>query len=176
MSQFTTRNLTGERVLVRGTDIEGGFGEAIVNASQWNELKARAELITAGAEFDAAVAAFYAPLLEAAEKANKKIERPDDNLSFVVLDEGQEGQVHRPAQTVRLTKDSMVLRLIEDGNTDRLVWVAGELEILEQLPVSHTPVASGADVVGEENMPAEVPSFDQVAAEAEAMSERNSEG
>lgn len=140
---FTTKNLTGERVLVKGTDIEGGAGEVIVNATQWNELKAREDLKTAGEEFDAAVEAFYAPLLKAAEAANKALERPEDSLSFVVLDEGSEGEARRPQHVVRLSRDSMILRLIEQGNTDRLIWAGGELEILEVLPGTHQ---SPADV------------------------------
>lgn len=141
MSQFTMRNLTDERVMVKGRDIDGTEGETVLSAAQWNELKARADLKTAGEEFDAAVEAFYAPLLKAAEKANKAIERPVDSLTHVVLDEGQEAVPGRAPQVVHLTRDSMVLRLLEDGNTDRLIWVDGELEILEVLPgTSPTPV------------------------------------
>jgi len=157
MSRFTTRTLTNDRVMVKGTDIDGGVGETVLDASQWNDLKARNDVKTATADFDAAVEAFYAPLLEAAEKANRSLERPTDSLAHVVLDEGQEAVPGRAPQIVNLTKDSMVLRLLEDGNTDRLIWVDGELEILEVLPGTH-------------QSPAE-PTFDEVAAQAEAMSD-----
>jgi hypothetical protein len=100
---------------------------------------------TAGAEFDAAVEAFYAPLLQAAEAHNKVLERPEDSLSFVVLDEGSEGEARRPQHVVRLSKDSMVLRLIEDGSTDRLVWVGDELEILEILAGTNVSAARSYD-------------------------------
>ncbi len=144
---FTTRNLTGERVLVKGTDIEGGSGQEVLDSSQWNELKARKDLQTAGSEFDAAVEAFYAPLLEAAEKVGKTLERPEDSLAFVVLDEGSDAVAGRPKHTVKLTRDSMILRLIEDGSTDRLVWVGEQLEILEVLPTDTTQTEVNEDAV-----------------------------
>ena len=159
MSRFTTRTLTNDRVMVKGTDIDGGMGETVLDASQWNDLKARNDVKMATADFDAAVESFYAPLLEAAEKVNRQLERPTDSLAHVVLDEGQEPVPGRAPQIVNLTKDSMVLRLLEDGNTDRLIWVDGELEILEVLPGTHPSPA------------ATEPTFDEVAAQAEALSD-----
>ncbi len=138
---FTTMNLTNDRVLVKGSDVHGGHGETILDASQWVELGQRSALRTAQADFDAAVDAFFAPLTEAAEKASKTVERPTDSSAFVVLDEGTEGQQAVAPVIVSLTKDSIVLRLIEEGNTDRLVWVGDELEVLEVLPNTHQSVA-----------------------------------
>jgi hypothetical protein len=142
---FTTKNLTNERVLVQGADVDGVKGQVVLDASQWLELKARADVKTAGAEFDTAVEEFYAPLLEAAERVGKALERPTDSLAHVVLDEGEEPRMGRAPQIVHLTKDSMILRLIEDGNTDRLVWVGDDLEILDVLPgTGHNgPVGGG---------------------------------
>jgi hypothetical protein len=143
---FTTKNLTGERVLVSGADVDGNKGQVVLDASQWLELKARADVKTAGEAFDAAVEEFYKPLLEAAEKVGKSLERPEDSLGFVTLDEGQDHVPGRAPQIVRLTKDSMVLRLIEDGGTDRLVWVGDDLEILDVLPgTSNTGVVASGD-------------------------------
>jgi hypothetical protein len=121
-------------VSVKGTDIDGVHGETVLDASQWLELKARKDVQSAGAEFDAAVEAFYAPLIAAAEKVGKSLDKPTDSLAHVVLDEGAEATPGRAPIVVNLSKDSMVLRLLEDGNTDRLIWVDGELEILEVLP------------------------------------------
>lgn len=137
---FNTIPLTGDRVLVRGTDIHGSTGECTLDASQWNELNARTDLDRAQRAFDDAVQEFFAPLTEAAEKAKRSIELPEDSAAFVVIDEGSEGEARRPRQVVRLTRDSMVLRLIEDGNTDRLIWVNGELEVA-QPGVAPTPSA-----------------------------------
>lgn len=165
---FTTRNLTGERVLVKGTDIEGGVGEEVLDASQWNELKARSDLQTAGAEFDEAVEKFYAPLLAAAEKVGKTLERPEDSLAFVVLDEGSEAVPGRPKHTVKLTRDSMILRLVEDGHTDRLVWVGEQLEILEVLPTTDTtPAPATAVEQGSAFSPEDDASFDRIVTDAD---------
>lgn len=149
---FNTINLTGNRVLVRGTDITGATGEATLDASQWVELNGRSDLDKAQQAFDEAVQEFFRPLTEAAEKAKRSIEVPEDSLAYVVLDEGSEGEARRPKQVVRLTRDSMVLRLIEEGNTDRLIWVNGELEVTEAsvAPASSTPAAA-VDTAGAES-------------------------
>jgi len=154
---FTTRNLTGDRVMVKGTDIDGAVGETVLNATQWHELKARQDVKEQGEAFDRAVEEFYKPLLEAAEAVGKAYERPTDEIAVVVLDEGEEHVAGRAPQIVHLNKDSVVLRILESGNTDRLIWVDGELEVLEILPGTGNTgvVASGAEVIGEENMPAE---------------------
>lgn len=154
---FTTRNLTGDRVSVKGTDIDGTYGETVLDATQWRELEQRAQLKEAHEDFDAAVEEFYAPLLRAAEAAQKSFERPEDSISFVVLDEGEEATPGRRRQVVTLTRDSVILRILESGDNDRLIWVDGDLEVLEVLPGTGNSgvVASGAEVIGEENMPAE---------------------
>lgn len=141
---FTTINLTGDRVLVRGTDIHGATGEVTLDASQWVELNGRDDVNKAQQAFDDAVQAFFEPLTKAAEKAKRALEHPEDSVSYVVLDEGAEGQARRPKHIVHLTRDSIVLRLIEEGNTDRLIWVNGELEVTEA-SVAPTPSAPAAE-------------------------------
>lgn len=128
---FNTINLTGERVLVRGTDITGAAGECTLDATQWNELGQRKAVSQAQDAFDAAVEEFFAPIVAAAEQASAAIERPTDSIGYVVLEEAVEGQPSKPGHLVKLTRDSIVLRLIESGNTDRLIWVNGELEVTE---------------------------------------------
>lgn len=127
---FQTQSLMNDRVLVHGTDVFGTTNKTIVDAGQWNELTARSDLDRAQQVFDDAVNEMFAPLLEAAEKANKIMERTTDSVSYVVLDEGSEGEAARPRTVVPLTNDSIILRLIEEGNTDRLMWVGDNLEIL----------------------------------------------
>lgn len=158
---FIIRNLTGDRVSVKGQDVDGVDGETVLDARQWRELEQRAQVKEATAEFDAAVEAFYAPLIKAAEATKKSFERPEDSISFIVLDEGEEPVAGRAPQVVHLNKDSVVLRILESGNTDRLIWVDGSLEVLEVLPGT-----SGAGTT---------PSFDEVVAQAEALSEVNPE-
>ena len=140
---FSTTNLTGERVLVRGNDVHGNTGEAILDAAQWNELKVREDVKQAQADFDAAVEEMFKPILEAADKATKAMERPTDAVSYVVLEEAEEGRPGKRGHVVHLSRDSIVLRLIEQGNTDRLIWVNGELEVTEA-SVQSTPSAPAA--------------------------------
>ena len=140
---FNTTKLTNQRVLVAGTDVNGVSGQTIVHSAQWDELNQRDDVSRAQEAFDAAVHEFFKPLTDAAEKAKRSIEVPEDSASYVVLDEGSEGEARRPRQVLKLSHDSIVLRLIEEGNTDRLIWVNGELEVTEA-SVAPTPSAPAA--------------------------------
>lgn len=128
---FTTIALQNDRTLVRGTDIAGAVGETILDSSQWAELKQRELHMQAHDAYDAAVEAFYAPLVEAAAKVEGSFAPVQDPLSIVVLDEGTEAVQGQAAVVVKLTHDSQVLRLLEQGGsaTDRLLWVNDSLEI-----------------------------------------------
>jgi hypothetical protein len=132
---FTTQKLVGHRVLVTGADILGNEGSMVLDSTQWDEVNDRKEFSQAEADFDAAVEAFFAPLNEAADAVKAKLEKPEDPTSYVVLSEGTEGVKPEPAVLVRLSPDSVVLRIIESGNTDRLVWVLDRLEVLETVAV-----------------------------------------
>ena len=58
-----------------------------------------------------------------------------DPSTFVVLREEVAGQPAQPGLLVKLNHDSVVLRLLEQGNHQRLVWVDNTLEVLESQPV-----------------------------------------
>ena len=63
-------------------------------------------------------------LVEAGEKIKEaQAGNPQDAAEYVVISEGVEGVKAEAKQIVQLSKDSMILRFIEDGNTDRLVWI-----------------------------------------------------
>ncbi len=139
-STFTVARLVNSEALVTGTDVFGETGKVVVNTCQWDELKAHSAMHEAGDAFDAAVNEFFAPLLEAAEKIGQSVEVPTDPSSFVVLHEEVEHVEGRSADIVRLTSDSVILRLIEQGDTDRLVWVeAGGSKTLQVLAVDSAP-------------------------------------
>lgn len=134
MASFTTLNLSNERVLVKGTDSFGTEGQTVLSATEWFEIKRHQGYTVAAQTFDNEVEAFFAPLLEAAEKAEAARAMPaPDPVSFIVLHEGTEGVEAKADTVVYLGRDSIVLRLIESGDTDRLIWVDGELEVLEIL-------------------------------------------
>lgn len=146
---FTTTALVGDRVLVRGEDFLGTSGQVVLDSSQWAEVNRTKQFKEATKEFDAAVEEFFAPLTEAADKAKAKGQAPEqDPIEFVVLEEGENGTPGKPAHLVKLTKDSVVLRLIEENaDTDRLAWVNDTLEILaaSQAP-SNVAVPTAAEV------------------------------
>lgn len=121
---FTVQTMLGGTALVAGTDITGKSGQTIVSTVQWNELTGRDNFSKATADFDAAVEKFFAPLEKAAKKAKKALERPSQDPSeYIVLKEAVKGRESQPAEVVALNRDSIILRLIEEGQTDRLVWV-----------------------------------------------------
>lgn len=121
---FVVQNMLGDQALVSGTDHLGNEGKAIVSTTQWDELKARKNFSSATEDFDKAVEEFFKPLTKAAKKAEKALNaKTPDAASFIVLTEAIEEVSGQPAQVVALTQDSIILRLIEEGKTDRLVWV-----------------------------------------------------
>lgn len=121
---FTVQNMLGDQALVSGTDHLGNEGKTIVSTTQWDELNARTNFSKATADFDAEVEKFFKPLTKAAKKAQKAMEvKAQDPAEYIVLKEAVEGTKSEPAQVVALSRDSIILRLIEEGNTDRLVWV-----------------------------------------------------
>jgi len=133
---FDTTRLVGSRVMVVGTDTFGTKGQTVLDSTQWDEVKGNTAYDQALEAFDAAVADFFAPIIEAADAATAAtISKPQDPSSYVVLSEAVEGVAGKPAQLVHLNNDSIVLRLIESGDEDRLVWVDGGLEVLELAPV-----------------------------------------
>jgi hypothetical protein len=135
---FTTSKMLNHQVLVTGTDLTGNTGRATLDSTQWDEINERKQFDAATDEFTAAVEAFFAPLQEAVDKVEKAGEKSHDPIGFVVFDEGSEGVAATPRKAVELTTDSIVLRLLESGDTDRLVWVDdSNLGVLEvAVPVS----------------------------------------
>jgi hypothetical protein len=131
---FTTQNLVGNRVVVKGTDINGAVGEQVVDSTEWTLIHANTELDIAKQAFDEAVEEFFAPITEAAEKLGKTLEMPEDAINYLVLDEGVEGTESVSRNVVHLSQDSVILRLIEAGDDDRLVWVNERLEVLAEAP------------------------------------------
>jgi len=131
---FTTTALVGNRVLVTGTDFLGTEGKAVLDSSQWVAVNQRKQHKQATKDFDTAVEEFFAPLAEAADKAKAAIEGPvEDPITYVVIDDAVEGTQGRPAHVEKLTRDSVILRILEeDTSTTRLAWVADTLEVLAE--------------------------------------------
>lgn len=145
MSSFTTRKLTNDRVFVSGTDSFGTSGSTVLNATQWHAVTQHIAGDSATEEFNAAVEQFFAPLMEATEKFEAAQAGPaDDPLTYVVLHEGTEGREAKQADVVHLGHDSVVLRLLETGNHDRLIWVGDQLEVLDVSEVNSSATEQAA--------------------------------
>lgn len=136
---FTTLNLTNERVLVKGTDSMGTENQTVLDSSEWTEVKNHSHFADATDAFNSEVEEFFKPLMVAAEKLEELGKaKPADPISYVTIHEGTEANAGSDEVTIRLSHDSIVLRLLESGDTDRLVWVGDSLEVLEVLDLPAT--------------------------------------
>lgn len=121
---FTTTNLVDNRVLVKD-----GKKSVVLDGTEWAAIKAELNAGEAHAGFDAAVNEFFAPLLAAQAELESSHQIEVDPLTFVVLQEGTPSVAGTDTVVVQLSKDSQILRIIEAGDTSRLVWVGDDLEI-----------------------------------------------
>lgn len=129
MARFTITPLADGRYLVEGTDRRDVSGVTTVDGTQWDDIKRRKDVQGAHADFDKAFEAFYAPLVEAAEKLGKAHVVEVDPLSYVVESEAVEATRGQAEQLTKLSRDSIILRAIETGQDDRLVWVNDDLVV-----------------------------------------------
>jgi hypothetical protein len=136
MANFTTTRLVDGRVLVAGSDKYSVSGQTVVDATEWDEVNADSAYSKAAEDFDAAVADFFAPLTAAADKLNESLEVPQDADSYVVISEAVEGVEAKDRVLHHLSNDSIILRLVERGDHDRLVWVNDQLVVT----VADTPL------------------------------------
>ena len=126
---FNITRLAGERALVQGTD-EGET--AILYTDEFDRLKGNTALKEAEADFDAKVKEFFAPVTEASEafeQAKKAALTVNDPAFRVVVQEAIEATAGQAERVHILGRDAAILRLIESGDTSRLLWVNGAIEI-----------------------------------------------
>lgn len=136
---FTVTQLSGSRALVNGTDIRGSVGEEVLSTQQWDEVKATERYKEADAAYDQTVENFFAPLVEAEEALSAALTPAvvEDPAFTILLEEGEAGVAAKPERRLHLDRASVVLRLIEQSQFDRLIWVNGQLEVLAlQAPVT----------------------------------------
>ena len=129
MSNFTTIALANECFLVGGTDVRGKYGECVIHGGEWLAIKRALGTDTAKEQLNAAIEEFFKPLVEAADAFAAAKAPVVDALSVVVLNEGTAGEPAREREVIHLSQSSQILRAIEEGATDRLLWVDGELVI-----------------------------------------------
>lgn len=131
-AQFDLIALTNDRYLVKGTDQFGTTNQAVLDGSEANALDAKAQHKDAHAEFDAALENFYAPLNKALDKLSDSHEDDLDPLTYVVEQEGSPAVAAMEEVITILDADTVVIRAIRLGLTDRLVWVGDKLEVLQR--------------------------------------------
>ena len=121
---FTVDFLAGDRAAV-----SQGDNTEVVSTEQYNALKVRSAYEKATAEYDQAVKDFHKPLTDAADKLAQANFAPADDTFIEVLHPEVEGILHAEAEIIHLSKDTVILRFIEQDTTDRLIWVNGSLEV-----------------------------------------------
>lgn len=110
--------------LVEGEDSKGVEGSAVIQSDRWDYvLHLRAHEV-ADAEFEKAVDEFFKPLTDAADKAKAAVTGRTNEFATVTIGEVVEG---KDAHVIELDEAGIILRLIDEGKTDSLRWVSGQL-------------------------------------------------
>ena len=128
---FNVTRLAGARALVQGTD-EGE--STILFTAEFDELKGNTALKEAEADFGDKVKEFFAPVVEASEafeQAKKAALTVNDPAFRVVVQEAIEATAGQTERVRIVQRDTAILRLIDSGDTSRLLWVNGAIEITE---------------------------------------------
>lgn len=124
---FTVTYLAGDRALV-----QEDTHQIILDAEEYLAMKLHQEKTGLIAQYDQSVADFFKPLTDMADKI-KSVEEQENRIDpdfHFVLTEGTEGEEPVRREVYRLEKDTVILRLIEEGRTERLIWIGDQLEIL----------------------------------------------
>ena len=124
---FTVTYLAGDRALV-----QEDTHQIILDAEEYLAMKLHQEKTGLIAQYDQSVADFFKPLTDMADKI-KSVEEQENRIDpdfHFVLTEGTEGEEPARREVYRLEKDTVILRLIEEGRTERLIWIGDQLEIL----------------------------------------------
>lgn len=123
--QFSTTRTVEGKLLVQGSD---PGEQAVLNPATWDEAKLRKTSVEVTAEYQkkASEVADADPLVVAMKEARAKIEAATPKASDdqkVVISEGKAGVRPEVGEVVYLDHDGLVAKLIEEGQTNRLVWV-----------------------------------------------------
>ena len=125
---FDLTMLAGGQALVTGSKPKQ---HCVLDASQWIQIKQHQARIEAEEVFDATVEEFYKPLTEAAgeyESRLGQIMKADPAFEYVIQP-GAEGTEKTSREVYYLDDASVILRMIESGDTSRLIWVGDQILI-----------------------------------------------
>jgi len=131
-SSFTLTKFTGNVVQIAGTDVTGAEGSIILHADEYVRLNQKLASIKAEDVFDDAIEAHFKDITDAAEALKAARENPETNSEFdITIKEGVEGVESVSAVRIRPSLETIIIRLVEAGDTDRLRWVNEALLITE---------------------------------------------
>jgi len=130
MSSFTSKDLASERALITGTDDAGVARKTIISTLEFSQRKHLRAHEAATDTFDEAVTAFWAPITAATEAVNKTVKEVRDPAFFDVTQEAEQGVIGQVEVLNKLSLDTVILNMIEAGNTDRLIWIDDTIEVL----------------------------------------------
>ena len=143
MNTFTTTALANGSVLVTGADGARSY-QTLLDGREFASLKQHEAVNMAEKDYDQKVRDFFAPLTDAVD-AVAEVARPTIDPAFIyIVEEGEESVEGRPATIIELDEDTVILRLLDQGNVARLQWatIAGEdtILILEEPSVEAAPI------------------------------------
>lgn len=169
---FNVTELAGHRALVTGDANQ----QCVLDTTERDELRFMLENREVDEMFEENIEDFFAPLTRAAELHDlqhealaKEFSQADDPAFNFVMKAGVEGVEAVEEERVVLGHDSVVLRLIDSGQTDRLVWVGNDtIEVIAQ-----KPARTVVDEIDIDDMPAEFK--DSLRNAFKAMADRLSE-
>ena len=152
---FNVTELAGHRALVTGDANQ----QCILDTTERDELRFMLKNREVDEIFNEDVEDFFAPLTRAAELHDRRhktlaqqFNQADDPIFNFVMKAGVEGVEGVEEERVVLSHDSVVLRLIDSGQTDRLVWVGNDtIEVIAQKQSARTVV----DEINIDDLPAE---------------------
>ena len=142
MSGFTVTRLAGARALVSGSAPDE---KCILSTAGWDAVKHQLAHKAAEDFYDARAKEFFAPIVEASEAANDLIEStlPKEDDAYVLkLQEPVEGTKAQDGVAIVLDHDAAVLKMIESGNTSRLIWVGSTIEITAEAQATPVPTVN----------------------------------
>ena len=125
---FDLTMLAGGQALVTGSKPKQ---HCVLDARQWVQIKQHQARIEAEEVFDATVEEFYKPLTEAAgeyESRLGQIMKADPAFEYVIQP-GAEGTEKTSREVYYLDDASAILRMIESGDTSRVIWVGDQILI-----------------------------------------------
>ena len=145
MQTFNITALAGNRALVSGTDENDVDRKVIVDSEEWTLLKQQDQVDSATQAFDDAVEAFFAPITAAVDALEDSTKLARDDAFYVVIQEAEQGNSPKREVLHTLKRDTVILRMIDSGNTSRLIWIDDSIEILA--PAVVAPQSTVSDVI-----------------------------